>query len=133
MYLFIVVWCAHPVISQWHGEEARRVAGQVSPAGVGAFGPRTARSNIWDEPVANQQVARRAGANPLSQELRTLRYQLLVRTLRRDGGDPLRATTFDRFGPPNTLGWQNRHGILRGCWVADVLCLSAVCALTLSN
>jgi len=71
---------------------------------------------LQEEPVTNQEVARRAGAVPLSDQLARNRLKLLGRVLRRDGSDPLRAATYDRFGHPKRLGGMRRMGAPRHLW-----------------
>ena len=50
-----------------------------------------------------------------------MRYTLLGHILRRDGKDPLRATTYDRFGQPKMLSGTARHGGMRKCWAPEVM------------
>ena len=76
---------------------------------------------IGEPPTTNQEVAHMAGAKPLSAELTKMRYQLLGHVLRREGADPMRAATYDRFGQPKTLAGVNRHGRMRMCWAPEVI------------
>ena len=76
---------------------------------------------IGEEAVTNQQVAHRAGAKPLSAELNKLRYKLLGHVLRRSGEDPLRATTYDRFGQPKAIGGTRRQSKMRKSWAHEVI------------
>ena len=79
-------------------------------------------SKLIGEPaITNREVAKRAGAVPLSAELEKKRYQLLGHVLRRDGTDPARAATYDRLAQPKTLGGTNRHGGMRKCWAPAVI------------
>ena len=60
----------------------------------------SAISLLNNGPVTNKEAAAEAGVKPLSVGLNKMRYALLGHALRRDGSDPLRATTSDRFGQP---------------------------------
>ena len=65
---------------------------------------------IGAEAVPHYEVARQTGANPLSAELTKMRYQLLGHILRREGSDPARAASYDRFGQPKALSGTGRWG-----------------------
>jgi len=66
--------------------------------------PTHVAKRLGTEPVTNQQVARIAGAKPLSCHVARARVRLLGHALRRGGADPMRAVCYDRFGNPKHLG-----------------------------
>ena len=72
-----------------------------------------ASKKMGETPVANQEVAKRAGQRPLSAKLQLQRLQLLGHVLRQDGGNPMRAASYDRFGHPRALGGPGRVGGVR--------------------
>ena len=83
--------------------------------------PTYASKLLGEEAVLNQEVACLTKATPLSADLTKMRYQLLGHVLRRGGNDPLRATTYDRFGQPKTLAGTARWGGRRKGWAEEVL------------
>ena len=83
-----------------------------SKAARRALGIRStyASTRIGEEPFTNTQVAEDAGMVPLSAEVSKKRHQLLCHILRRGGGNPARAATYDRFAQPKTLPGGQQMG-----------------------
>jgi len=71
---------------------------------------------IGEEPVTNAEVLRRAKVQPLSARIAGVRFQLLGHVLRADGGTPVRAVAYDRFGFPRELRSTRKAGDQRFKW-----------------
>ena len=88
-----------------------------------------ASKQMGEEPVTNQEVARRAAERPLSAKVQLKRLQLLGHVLRQDGRDPMRAAAFDRFGHPRELGGAGRVGGVRSEWTEETMKVAAAAML----
>ena len=77
--------------------------------------------NTIDTNFGFSSITTRRSNIPLSAELTNMRYQLLGHILRREGSDPARAASYDRFGQPKTLAGTNRWGAVRKSWTTEVL------------
>jgi len=105
-------------------------AGRIDATQVGCYRkalriPTThAAILMGQEPVKNVEVMEKAGAQSLSKGLLRSRFILLGHVLRRDGGDPMRATAYDRFGAPRELRATRKPGDQKLKWNKEMMKLA---------